>query len=285
MLHSIREALAGFRRSPLLAALSTAMIALSLFVLGLFGVAAHNIRIVLNQVEERVEVVAYLRDDVEPHQVAALRAEVTALPHVRHVMFISRRQALELARVQLRDFESIFMDLDTNPFPASVEVALHPGQRTADAVHGVAGALRAYPFVEDVRYGQDWLDKVFLLRRVAAAASLIVGGAFAAVAALIIGSAIRLAIFARREEIMIMRLVGATHGFIRRPFLLEGLMAGTVGSLLAIPATYLVFRFLSDRVIDLIWIPDSWIVAGVLMGAIFGMGASALAVRRHLQEI
>jgi cell division transport system permease protein len=285
MLHSVREALAGFRRSPLLSALSTAMIALSLFVLGLFGVAAHNIRIVLNQVEARVEVVAYLRDDVEPHQVDALRAEVAALPHVREVLHISRRQALELARVQLRDFESIFMDLETNPFPASVEVTLHPGQRTADAVHAVAGALEAYPFVEDVRYGQDWLEKVFLLRRVAAAASVVVGGAFASVAALIIGSAIRLAIFARREEIMIMRLVGATNGFIQRPFLLEGLMAGALGSLLAVPATWGVFRFLSDSVIDLVWLPDSWILAGILLGSLFGMAASAVAVRRHLQEI
>jgi cell division transport system permease protein len=285
MFHSVREALAGFRRSPLLSALSTAMIALSLFVLGLFGVAAHNIRIVLNQVEARVEVVAYLRDDAEPHEVDALRAEIAALPHVREVLHISRRQALELARIQLRDFESIFMDLDTNPFPASVEVTLHPGQRTADAVHAVAGALEAYPFVEDVRYGQDWLEKVFLLRRVAAAASVVVGGAFASVAALIIGSAIRLAIFARREEIMIMRLVGATNGFIQRPFLLEGLMAGALGSLLAVPATYSVFRFLSDAVIDLAWLPDSWILAGVLLGSLFGMAASAVAVRRHLQEV
>jgi cell division transport system permease protein len=285
MLHSLREALSGFRRSPLLTALSVAMIGLSLFVLGLFGVAAHNTRLVLNQVEARVEVVAYLRDDVQRQEVEAMRAEVAALPHVRHVTYITRRQALELARVQLRDFESIFMDLDTNPFPASLEVTLHPGQRTADAVHDVAAALGAYPFVEDVRYGQDWLDKVFLLRRVAAAASLVVGGAFAAVAALIIGAAIRLAIFARREEIMIMRLVGATNGFIRRPFLLEGLMAGALGSLLAVPATYLVFRFLSDSVIELVWMPDSWIVAGVVLGSIFGMGASAVAVHRHLQEI
>jgi cell division transport system permease protein len=283
--HSIREALAGFRRSPLLTGLSIAMIALSLFVLGLFGVAAHNIRIVLNQVEARVEVVAYLRDDVERDQVDALRAEVAALPHVREVLHISRRQALELARIQLRDFESVFMDLETNPFPASIEVTLHPGQRSADAVHGVAAALGSYPFVEDVRYGQDWLDKVFLLRRVAAAASLVVGGAFAAVAALIIGAAIRLAIFARRDEILIMRLVGATNNFIRRPFLLEGFMAGALGSLLALPATYLVFRFLSDAVIDLVWIPDSWIVWGIVLGSVFGMGASAVAVHRHLQEI
>lgn len=285
MLRSVRESLAGFKRAPLLTGLSVAMIALSLFVVGLFGVAAYNIQVVLDQVESRVEVVAYLRDDVRTDQVDALHAELMAMPHVRDVFHISRRQALELARVQLRDFESVFMDLESNPFPASIEITLHPGQRTADAVHDIVAAVADYPFVEDVRYGQDWLDKVYLLRRVAAASALVVGGAFAAVAALIIGAAIRLAIFARREEIAIMRLVGATNGFIRQPFLLEGFIAGALGALVALPATYLVFRLLSDAVVDLVWLPDSWIVIGMLLGAAFGMGASAVSVRRHLREI
>jgi cell division transport system permease protein len=286
MAHSIRESLSGFRRAPLLTGLAVSMIALSLFVLGLFGIAAYNIQLVLDQVEARVEVVAYLRNDASDDQVEAMRAEVAALPHVRDVLYVTRRQALELARVQLRGFESIIADLETNPFPASVEIAVQPGQRSADAVHAIAAALEAYPFVEDVQYGQDWLEKVYLLRRVAAAASIVVGGAFAVVAALIIGAAIRMAIFARRDEISIMRHVGATNGFIRRPFLLEGLFAGALGGLAALPATYLVFRVLSDSVVeDLVWLPDLWIVAGVLIGSFFGMAASAVAVDRHLQEL
>jgi cell division transport system permease protein len=286
MAHSIRESLSGFRRAPLLTGLAVSMIALSLFVLGLFGVAAYNIQLVLNQVEARVEVVAYLRNDARDDQVEAMRGEVAALPHVRDVLYVSRRQALELARVQLRGFESIIADLETNPFPASLEIAVQPGQRSADAVHGIAAALEAYPFVEDVQYGQDWLEKVYLLRRVAGAASVVVGGAFAAVAALIIGAAIRMAIFARRDEISIMRHVGATNGYIRRPFLLEGLIAGALGGLAALPATYMVFRVLSDSVVeDLVWLPDLWIVAGILVGSLFGMAASGVAVDRHLQEV
>jgi cell division transport system permease protein len=286
MAHSVRESLSGFRRAPLLTGLAVSMIALSLFVLGLFGVGAYNIQLVLNQVESRVEVVAYLRNDVTDDQVAATRAEIAALPHVRDIIYVSRRQALELARVQLRGFESIIADLETNPFPASLEIAIQPGQRSADAVHAIAAALQAYPFVEDVQYGQDWLEKVYLLRRVAAAASVIVGGAFAAVAALIIGAAIRMAIFARRDEISIMRHVGATNGFIRRPFLLEGLFAGALGGLVALPATYAVYRILSGAVVDdLVWLPDLWIVAGVLLGSLFGMAASAVAVDRHLHQL
>jgi cell division transport system permease protein len=283
--YTIREALAAFRRAPLLTGLSAAMIALSLFVVGLFGVAAHNIRIVLDRIESRVEVVAYLHDDTSEEQIDALQGEIEGIGQVREVLYVSRRQALELAREQLDDFGAMLSELESNPFPASLEVTLQPGQRSADAVRRVATVIGDYPFVEDVRYGQDWLDKVYLLRRVAGAAAVVVGGAFAAVAALIIGAAIRLAIFARREEIAIMRLVGATDWFIRRPFLLEGLLTGLLGSLMALPVTYGVFRFLSDSVVELEWMPQSWVVLGILVGALFGTYASSRAVRNHLREI
>lgn len=285
MLYSLREALAAFRRTPVLAGLSAAMIALSLFVVGLFGVAAHNIRVVLDQVESRVAVVAYLHDDASRSEIESIQLELRKLSQVRDVIYISRRQAYEIARRQLTDFESIFSELDSNPFPASLEVTLEPGQRNADAVHRLAGIIGELPFVEDVRYGQDWLDKVYLLRRVAAAAAMVVGGAFAGVAALIIGAAVRLAIFARRDEIVIMRLVGATDGFVRRPFLLEGLFTGVIGSLLALPSTYLVYRLLSDAVVELQWLPSAWVVSGLLVGSLFGAFASSRAVQRHLQEI
>jgi len=283
--YALREALAAFRRAPLLTGLSAAMIGLSLLVVGLFGVAAHNIRLVLDQVESRVAVVAYLHDDITGEQIEALEAEARNLDQVRDVIYISRRQAYDLAREQLTGFESVFAELDGNPFPASIEVTLQPGQRSVDAVRRTADVLAGFPFVEDVRYGQDWLDKVYLLRRVAAAAALVVGGAFAAVAALIIGAAVRLAIFARRDEIAIMRLVGATDWFIRRPFLLEGLLTGILGSLLALPSTYLVFRLLSDSVVHLEWMPASWVLLGLLVGSLFGAFASSRAVHRHLQEI
>lgn len=283
--YTVREALTAFRRAPLLTGLSAAMIALSLFVVGLFGVAAHNIRVVLDRVEARVEVVAYLRDDVTHDEIAVLRGEIQKISQVRDVLYVSRQQAMHLARQELDDFQSVLSELDTNPFPASLEISLQPGQRSADAVHRVADVIRGYPFVEDVRYGQDWLDKVYLLRRVAGAAAIVVGGAFAAVAALIIGAAIRLAIFARREEIAIMRLVGATDWFIRRPFLLEGLITGILGAVLALPATYGVFYFLSDSVVELEWMPQTWVVLGILGGALFGTYASSRAVRNHLREI
>lgn len=285
MTYSIREALAAFRRAPALAGLSAALIALSLFIVGLFGVIAFNLRRAVERVESRVEIVAYLRDDAAPAAVELAQHEIEAFPEVRKVYYVSRDEALENARRDLVEFRSVLSDLDVNPLPASFEVRLWPGQRGAAAVRAVAQRIATYPFVEQVSYGADWLDKVYLLRRVAGAATAVLGGAFAVVAALIIGAAVRLAIFARREEIAIMRLVGATEGFVQRPFLLEGLLTGLIGGVIALGATFGLYRLLSGTVFTLEWIPLEWIVAGLALGGLLGVAASAHAVRRHLREI
>jgi cell division transport system permease protein len=285
MPYALREALAAFQRTPLLTTLSAAMIGLSLFVVGLFGIAAHNIREVIERVESRVEIIAYLRDMAPGAAVDAARAEIGAYPEVQEVFYVSREQALEIAKQELGELRAVFADLETNPLPASLEVRLRPGQRGAESVRAIAERIAGYPFVEDVQYGQDWLDKVFVLRQVAGVATLVLGGAFAIVAALIIGAAIRLAIFARRDEIAIMRLVGATDGFIRSPFLIEGLFTGLLGAGFAVPLTFIVYRLLSDGIFQLEWLPDTWVALGVATGALMGVLASAVAVRRHLREV
>ena len=285
MSYTIREALAAFRRAPTLTILSAAMIGLSLFVVGLFGIAAHNVRRVLDTVESRVQVVAYLRDGTAPDAVELALSEIRAYPEVLETLYISREQALEIARRELAEFRELFADVEENPLPASFEVRLRPGQRAPDIVSKVAERIATYPFVEDVRYGREWVDKVFLLRRIAGAAAIVVGGAFAAVAVLIIGSAIRLAIFARRDEIAIMRLVGARDGFIKRPFLLEGLITGLLGAGLALSLTYATYKVVFSSIFAIEWVPDTWVAAGLAAGGILGTLASSLALRRHLRDL
>jgi cell division transport system permease protein len=236
-------------------------------------------------VEARVQVVAYLRDDAPAARIEALRTQLAARPEVSGVKFVSREEALQIARTELKEFESIFATLESNPLPASLEIHLRPHQEGPEAVRHIASQVRRDAIVEDVQYGSDWLDKVFLLRRVAGAATSILGIGFAAVATLIIGAAIRLAIFARRDEILIMQHVGATGWFIRKPFLLEGLFTGLFGAILAALATYAAFRVLSRYVVALEWIPGLWIVAGIAAGALLGLVSSGVAVRRHLTAI
>lgn len=285
MRYALREAAAAFRRAPVLTGLAAAMVGLALFVVGLFGLAAFNLSEALKEIESRVEVVAYLRDDMRTAELELAHRELALLPEVHEVRFVSKDMALENARRDLPDLRDVFADLVVNPLPASLEIRLRAGYRNREAVEQVSALAGSYPFVEEVTYGREWVEKIFALRRIAAVAVAVLGSAFAAVAALIIGTALKIAVFARRDEIYIMRLVGARDGFIRLPFLLEGAMAGLLGGALAALLTYLTFRVVYALLFDLAWIPFAWVLAGLAAGAAFGVLASGFSVRRHLREV
>ncbi|CAN5158266.1 ABC transporter permease [soil metagenome] len=285
MPYSLRETIAAFRRAPLLVMLSAMAIGLSLFVAGLFGLTAHNLQQALVRVEERVEVVAYLKDDVAQADVEAAQAGLRALPEVAAVQYVSKDDALAAAMRDLPDFQDVFRDLDSNPLPASLEVRLRAGFRTSAEVEAIAQRLRAHTFVDDVRFGREWVDKIVSIRRIIAGGVSIIGGAFAAVAAIVIATAVRIAVAARREEISIMRLVGATTGFIQRPFLLEGLITGLLGGGIAAGLTYAAYRVIDQSLYQIEWLPSWWLVAGIAIGATFGFLSSVVAVRRHLRAV
>jgi cell division transport system permease protein len=283
--YSVREALAAFRRTPLLTALSIVAIGLSLFVVGLFTLAAFNVREAIEAVEERVEVVAYLQDGASEEQIGVIQQEMRALPEVLDTRFVSKTEALATAVRDLEEFREVFSDLEVNPLPASIELRMQPGHRTPESVERVAEHLRAYTFIEEVSYGREWITKIVSLRRIAAGGTALIGGAFAAVAAIIIATAVRLAVFARREEIAIMRLVGATNGFIQSPFLIEGFVSGLLGGVLAAVLTYASYRFVTASLIEVSWLPMAWAVIGITAGAVYGLVSSAMAVRRHLRSV
>jgi cell division transport system permease protein len=280
--HSIREAVAAYRRAPALVLLSATSIGLSLFVLGTFALVTYNVDVTLRAIERRVEVVAYLADDITSAQLELLQNDVRSFAEVENVTHVSKFEAMRDAMQQLQEFRDVFTDLEMNPLPASIEVQMKPDFRDPESVGRVAELIGLYPFVEDVQYGREWVDKIFQLRRLGGAVAAILGIAFAVVAIMIIGTTVRMAVMARREEIIIMRLVGATDGFIRRPFLLEGFVTGLVGGVLAILLTYGSFLIVDGSLIDLEWLPTTWSAFGVLAGAFLGLGASAAALRRQM---
>ncbi len=285
MSHALREAVAAFRRTPVLTGLSAVMVGLALFVVALFALAAFNLRIALQAVEERVEVVAYLHEGTTAAEIEIASAELSRLPEVLEVNPVTKEEALERARRDLPEFGELFGATEVNPLPASLEVRLRDGTRTEVAIAEIADLADDYPFVEDVAYGREWVDKLFALRRIAGVTTAVLGGAFACVAALIIGTALRIAIFARKDEIYIMRLVGARNGFIRRPFLMEGAIAGLLGGALALAVTWGTYRAVVEFLFRVTWMPSAWAAGLVGAGAAFGILSSWVAVRRHLREV
>ncbi|MCK5411744.1 MAG: ABC transporter permease [Gemmatimonadetes bacterium] len=280
-----REALTSLARRPVLAVLSVTSIGLSLFVVGLFGLTAHNIASALSDVEEKVEIVAYLSDEIGEARVRLTRSEIGSFPEVLSVTYVSKTEALYNASRELTEFSDVFPDLDVNPLPASLEIRLRAGHRGPEAVSAVANRISAYDFVEDVRFGRDWVNRIHTLRRIAGGAALILGGSFALVAMLLVGTTVRMSIHARSSEIAIMENVGATAGFIQRPFLVEGLMTGLLGGIVALALTYGAYQLVDHAVLTVLWIPDGWTIAGILTGGLLGMLAAGRSVRRELRSV
>ena len=284
-----REALLSFRRAPLLSTLSITTIAFSLFTVGLFGLVAINLRRALQGLEERVEIVAFVLRGTPAETITLATQDIAAFPEVQEVSYVTEEQALARARRELVEFRDAYRDLQVNPLPASIEVRLKPGNRDAATVERVAQRLRGFGFVNDVRYGREWVQKLDHLRNVTGIVGLVIGLAFAAVAVVIIGVTIRLTLLQRAREIAIMRLVGATNWFIRGPFLLEGALKGMLGGLLSLVlcyAGYLLFRDQSGGAFaGLIFFVPYQMVAIVLFGVLLGLGGSLVSVGRHLRHV
>ena len=277
-----REALTATKRAPLLSVLSVVTIAFSLFAFGLFGLAAINIREALEQVEERVEVRGFIAQGTDIESVAAAIKDIGEFPEVARVDYVSEEQALERARREMGEFADVF---ESGVLPGSIEVHLRPGMRTPDNVKSVASRMRTYQFIDDVRYGEEWVEKLYRLRNIATVAGIALGLAFAAVAIIIIGATIRMAVLARAEEISIMRLVGATDMFVRLPFLVDGFVKGTIGGLLALLFIWLAHRTVNEYFMRTVFFDRELIFLGVLGGAVLGVLGSLVSVGRHLRRI
>ena len=280
---SFRTALIAFRRAPLLSALSVTTIAFSLFAFGLFGLVALNIRDALQKVGERVEIRAFVADSTPIETITKASDEVAAYPEVMSVEIVTQAQALAKARQELGEFKDVF---DGQFLPASLDVKLKPGFRDPKHVAAVADRMRTFDFVDDVRYGEEWITQLYKLRNIAGVAGAALGLAFAAVAVIIIGATIRMAVLARSREISIMRLVGATDGFIRRPFLVEGSIKGILGGLLALGLTWIAMQILDQYLhFQTAFFDQRVATIGVLCGALIGLLGSAVSVGRHLREV
>ena len=278
----LRDAFDMFRASPLLSTLSVTTIAFSLFALGLFGLVALNIREALERLEDRVEIRAFVAEGTPGEDVAQAASDIANFPEVASADLVTQEQALKRAQSELGEFRDVF---EGAVLPASIDLRLKPGQRDPATVKRVAARVKTYSFVDDVRYGEEWIEKLYRLRNVAGIAGLVLGLVFAAVSVIIIGATIRMAVLARAKEISIMRLVGATDGYIRRPFLVEGFAKGVMGGVLALVLTWIAQTLINKYVIQTVYFDARVVVLGILFGALIGLLGSAVSVGRHLRQV
>jgi cell division transport system permease protein len=282
MSYTAREAFFAFSRAPLLTLLSIVTITFSLFSLGVFGLLVLNIQRTLADVEERIEVIAYLEDQASTTQVDSLVTALRSRPEIRQVAYVSKAEALERARLEMPENTELFQDLEINPLPASVEVRLKPGYRNDPAISRLGRSLEGYGYVEEVQYGREWVRKLDFLRDVFLVLGLVTGSVFAAISFVVISSTIKLVLLSRAEEVEIMKYVGATSGFIAKPFLVEGFAKGAIGGICALALTFLTYLLVNERVVEVAFYSPGLAAGSLLTGALLGMLASYLSLRKQL---
>jgi cell division transport system permease protein len=280
---AMRDAMFAVRKAPLLSALSVMTIGFSLFAFALFGLVALNIKSALERVEERVEIRAFIADGTRIEEIANAALEIARYAEVQAAKVVSQEEALERARRELGEFGDVF---EAGVLPASIDIRLKPGSRDPRSVGAVANRVRTIAFVDDVRFGEEWITQLHRLRNMAGITGLALGSAFAMVAVMIIGATIRMTVLARAKEISIMRLVGATDAFIRRPFLIEGFAKGVLGGVLALGLTWIAALVAHNYLnFKAIFFDQRIVLFGLAGGALIGFFGSAYAVRRQLRRV
>ncbi|HSO29329.1 MAG TPA: permease-like cell division protein FtsX [Candidatus Sulfomarinibacteraceae bacterium] len=225
---SLSRAWQGFWRNAAMSIAATATMTLMLLLLAGFFIVQNGLLAGLAFVEQKVEVVADLREDAADIEVAELQARVEALPEVREVVYVSREEALRRFRESraAQGEEDFTRYLDANPLHASLEVKL----RDATDFGPVVEALRADPTVERVKNITDLVNRVLTVTDFLRTAGIAILAVIAGIVLFIIINTIRLAVVSRAEEIEVMRLVGASDAFIRWPFVFEGALVGLIGA-------------------------------------------------------
>jgi len=267
-----------------------AMIAMSLLILGSFLLVAENLGRAVEQWQGTSRVVVYLDPAATAEQIRAVDQYLASHRELARRRFITREQAMARFKKWFANLNDVVGQLDENPFPPSFEIDVSPTAARARPFRELMASLSATPGVDQVQYDWEWIERLRRLVNIINIAGLIAGGLLAAAAAFTIANVIRLTMMLYREEIEIMRLVGATERIIRGPFLVEGFLQGTIGGLAAIGLLYGVFlgtrRFMSPSIL---WsflftgfLPWQKLAALVAGGMLAGFLGSWMSVRQRI---
>jgi cell division transport system permease protein len=245
--YAFDEAIASIWRGRQSGLLSTITIALALFVLGAFLLVTSNLRRLGAAWSSAAEMSVYLKDEVTTAEQRALEGVLNPGPVIAGREYVSKAEALTRFKQTFGDLAVAIDSAGENPLPASYEVRLQPTGRTPQAVEALAQRLRRMAGVADVRYDAQWLDRLLGAIDVIRGVGFIVASILTIAAALTVANVVRLALHARRDELDIMQLVGAPMVYIRGPFVMEGVLQGGCGALLALLALLVGFTAVRAR--------------------------------------
>ncbi len=237
-----RSALRGLRSSPVTSTVAVATIGVSLVLAGTFFLLVRNMEELLDEFGDDLHVTVYIADGVSPDRQRELARLAMTVEGVDRVRVVSREEALATFRAGVGRGAALLAGLDENPLPASLEIVMAPESRSAAGLAVVVESIDGLPGIAEVSWGRDWVEGYLRAEALIRGVGFGLGVILAIATLLIVSNTIRLAVYARRDELDILSLVGASRTFVTTPFLLEGIVQGALGGALALGVLYALFR-------------------------------------------
>ncbi len=281
-----KEALSDLQRSWMMSLVSSGIMAISLLVLGIFGLVSISAYNLVEDIKKRVEIEAYLSDEVDIKGAIQIKADVEKLNGVEQARYIDKQRASEEFRAEFGD--DLLDAVGVNPLPASIRITLVDQFRTLDYATSVVFQLEKIEGVEDVHYGVDWIGKLDRIVTILFIAGSTIGLVIFVACVFVTSNTAKLAVLSRRESIGVMKLVGATDRFIRGHFLVGGIIQGLVGGIVAGTLLFLIYRWTSSNFpeLPLRSYPSLLVsLSTVVLGAILGGIGSQTSLRRVLNVL
>jgi cell division transport system permease protein len=285
-LYIIKEGIAGFRRAKLAAIGSSITITISLLLVGLFYVISTNTARLVEGVRQKVEMEAFLEEPASRQRINEIQQQLNSIEGIEKVQFISKDEAAKIFKEEFgEDIQSV---LDFNPLPPSFKIFLKEGYRTsgeADKIHKQVIEIKG---VENISYRKELLEFLDQRARMLYYVGLGLGLLFGISAIFLVSNTIRLTIYAKRKTVQTMKLVGASRWFVRAPFLIEGIVQGLIGGIIASGIIYYILTFaaglISAELAQIIQVDTMFYLTVIVAGILLGFFGSAISVRKFIGE-
>jgi len=292
-MYFLRKAYRDIRRNFLVNSVSTIIIVFSLLIFSIFLVVSVNLNRLLVNWKGKIQVICYVKNDLSPNELQNMKRRIRELGEVRSINYVSKSDAMLLFKRFFHNQDGIVEGLDKDILPASFEIHLKEKSHGGWRIDEFVKKLSQFEGVADIQYGREWITRLSTIVHLLRWGQLIVGGILFLAISFIISNTIKLSIYSRKEEIEIMKLVGATNGFIKIPFLVEGFFQGVFGAALSLGLLYLLYQSFLWRSgpfvraslgpIDFSFLPWSSIGGILLVGISLGLAGSYLSLARFLK--
>lgn len=284
----LKQAIVNLGRNALMSIASIGILTVSLLILGGFILSAASINQLIGGLESQLEIMVFLKDSVSADEIKGMQADLQKLPDISEVNFISKDKAFKRLKEQMGNKGAVLEEITGNPLPNAFEVKA----KVPEKVGALADMLVKQPQVEEVKYGKEVVKKLFAFTRVVRIIGVLVMFILSLATVYIIVNTIRLTVFNRRREVQIMKLVGATNWFVRWPFMLEGVLLGFIGALVAVVILHYSYIIIISKLqSQLPFLPLGGVNADILslsywlflIGIILGSVGSIISLRKFLR--